>query len=271
MTKIRIAIGKNLPLRRDTLSTVLRLLTKFPSISGAGLADKSGFDPARVSSSLSWLRAMGLVDPRRMSLTTEGTIIASRDPDLATQAALAFGYSTLAGTEANVVWFETVNHCIYPNASLGLSVPKELVFSRPRVQDLVSTGRSAEQVGKEVSRVFTTLADHMGLGALGLVQNYHKGSAVPGQFAPSAHLAGAIILRSLKGDGGTHRVQGLFDPGHIARLFMLSDTQVASLLQSLQYAGILVVEHSSGLDRFYPRTLDWCELLRKAIDDETGT
>lgn len=264
----RISIGKNLSFRRDIACRVLEELVRKGGLSSKDLARRVGVDPARIRSTLSWLNGMGLITAD-FQPTEEGALIHQLDSTFSSPISLAVMYANLASNSQISLWYHLVNDYLYATSLEDQKLDAEKAFQT--IVDLMSDQKKTTQLRKDVRMFFTMLQKAHAFGPLKMIHSKYK-ELVPGFYVPPVYLAGYLLMKSHPYKDGAAPFSVLRTRGGLVRIFLLPKPVEENLLHDLDRFRIVILERSSGLDRFICRDVTRpLQLLEHAYGENAGT
>jgi hypothetical protein len=242
----------------DQVRRALALYTQPSRLSVAQVASELGLGGPKVEGLNSWLKYLGLRDPRSGRLTPLGQLIWKADPSLRDQATLCILHYVLVSNPEATVWYEGINHFLPGRDSFSAEDLKNH-FDNPRFAE-----SSVKQLTSDRGLFLSTYtgAERRALQALGLLEaNDSRYLVQPIQDIPALVLGYCLYdRRSRHNDETTTEIRRLLhesgSPGIVMRmpeealrrgLAVLESAGLVSIIRIADIDGVAYVSQASPL------------------------
>ena len=228
-------------------------------ISRSSLRDNTGLADRQVESLISIGTALGLIEPRRQTLTRLGTLVAENDIFIEKRGTLEWFHYVAAGAPRNLVWFEIFN------ALLSQSTPMTQKGWCEELRNRLAGQYTERTIGKHLHEEVRFIVDAyfernfrklelLGRTSEGLLHRRRYTSFEPLVLSAMIYDFGAVSKASLLQVGDFADT-----PGSPALLFGLDTATFRSLVEGLHDKGFVLYETTHGLDqiRLKPSLSGW--------------
>lgn len=231
----------------DQASKALAVYAEEPGASIQAVSSHLGIGGPKVEGLNSWLKYLGLRNPKTRELTPLGLSFYRMDPDLSDLGTLCVLHYLLVSNPDAMVWYEAVNHFLAERSS----------FTRGDLRGYFdSTGigaHSPKQLRMDLGLFISTYTDghRRAFQPLGFLRSRNEEWVVqPISDVPSLVLAFCLFHRLERGlrESTTSMSRLLQEEGGPGRVFRLSEGDLRQKLTELESAGLLSVVRIADID-----------------------